>query len=50
MHFLLGTAGLLALVAMAFGEAAAARLAAIIVVAGGLIFLWLAFMVVTERF
>lgn len=49
MHFLLGAAGLLALIAMAFGELAAARVAAVIVVAGGLIFLWLTFMIVTER-
>lgn len=38
MHFLLGAAGLLALVAMAYGEGAAVVLARVIIV-GGLILL-----------
>lgn len=49
MHFLLGAAGLLALIAMAFGERAASYTAAFIVVAGGLIFLWLMVMIAAGR-
>lgn len=49
MHFLLGAAGLLALIAMAFGERAAAFTAAVIVVVGGLILLWLMVMIAGGR-
>lgn len=49
MHFLLGAAGLLALIAMAFGEGAAVRVAQIIVVLGGAIFVWLMIMIAGGR-
>jgi hypothetical protein len=49
MHFLLGAAGLLALIAMAFGEGAAVRVAQVIVVVGAAIALWLAVMIVGGR-
>lgn len=49
MHFLLGTAGLLALITIAFGARAASFVAAIILLTGAALALFLAFMVVTER-
>lgn len=49
MHGLLGLAGLLALVALAFGQDASVWLARIIVVAGALGALWLFLLIAFER-
>ena len=49
MHHAFWLAGLLGLVAFAFGAPAAAILARILVLSGLAALLWVAFMVITER-
>jgi hypothetical protein len=49
MHVLAGLAAILALVAMAFGARAASIVAAIVLIGGTVLFLWLGFLIVTER-
>jgi hypothetical protein len=49
MHGLLGLAGLLGLVTLAFGHSAAVRLAQFILVAGALVCIWLAYLIIGHR-
>lgn len=49
MHGALWFAGLLGLIALAFGQGAAVTVARAIIIMGTLAVLWLAFMVMTER-
>lgn len=49
MHSLGVIAGLLALIALAFGPRAASVVAAVVVICGGLFYGWMVFMVVTGR-
>lgn len=48
MHGLFGLAGLLGLIAMAFGPRAAAFVAQAILIIGTVVLLWIAFMIMTE--
>lgn len=49
MHHAIWFAGLLGLIALAFGQGAAQWVARILLIVGGCAVAWLAFMVVTER-
>ena len=49
MHSLLGLAGLLGLIAMAFGKRAAEVTAAVILMAGTVVMLFFAYMIIFEK-